>query len=485
MKNTKIPLIPVTLILVVLFMACYLIVMDIGTSSKKDADETVETETEEISAQLTKDDTAVVIYRDTDDKILNFQSVASGKRYALYYDGTTSAEDQYGEVMSVAQIPIGEIVDLTYSAHAKIVQKMAVSTNTWTYTNIVKFSFDRDKKVLQLPDEKYMYTDDLIVASGDHAVELMDINEQDTLTIKGYNRMVTSVIIEKGHGYIRLLNDEYFVGGWVEVGQSIIKPISSEMLLIVPEGDYHVRLTNEGNTGEVDVTVARDKETEIDLAEIEIEKVITGMLSFIISPAYAELEIDGKPADYSDLIELSYGVHQIVVESMGYKTLTKNIKIGAPLAEIEIELEEEGDDSSSSSSSSSHSSSSPATTISSTVPGTSELLTSLLNQLTSTSTSSSSTSSSSTSSSSGSSSSSSTVTSAESRVYIDGPESAEVYLDGTYVGIAPCNFKKVTGTHVITLRASGYQTKSYTVDIADDGNSISFSFSALVTGVSE
>ena len=61
----------------------------------------------------------------------------------------------------------------------------------------------------------------------------------------------------------------------------------------------------------------------------------------------------------------------------------------------------------------------------------------------------------------------------------------EVYLDGNYIGIAPCNFKKVTGTHVITLRANGYQTKSYTIDVEDDGNSVSFSFSALIAGLSE
>lgn len=482
MKKTNFPLIPVTLMMVILFMACYFIVMDMNTKAKTDSEEASETETEDISAQLIRDDTAIVIYRDTEDKILNFQSVVSGKRYALYYDGTTNVESQYGEVMSVVQLPIGEIVDLSYSAHSKIVQQMTVSTDTWTYTDVTKFSFDKAQKVLQLLEEKYRYTDALVVASGDKVVELMDITDQDTLTIKGYNRVVTSIIIEKGHGYLRLLNDEYFVGGWIEVGQSIIKPISSEMLLLVPEGDYHVRLTNEGNTGEVDVTVRRDEETEIDLSEIEIEKVVTGMLSFIITPNYAELEIDGKPMSYADLIELSYGVHRIVVKSLGYKTLTKDIKIGAPLAEIEIELEEvsEDDSSSSSSGNSSSSTSSSSTTLSTTIPSSSDLWNTLLNQLTS-----SSVIYPNTSSSGSSSSSSSAVTSAESRVYIDGPQGAEVYLDGSYIGIAPCNFKKVTGTHVITLRANGYQTKSYTVNVDDDGNSVTFSFSALTAGASE
>lgn len=76
--------------------------------------------------------------------------------------------------------------------------------------------------------------------------------------------------------------------------------------------------------------------------------------------------------------------------------------------------------------------------------------------------------------------SSSIVIPSESKIYFDGPEGVEVYLDGSYVGIAPTSCKKVTGSHVVTLRKDDYQTKSYTVTIEDDGNSITFSFSELV-----
>ena len=38
------------------------------------------------------------------------------------------------------------------------------------------------------------------------------------------------------------------------------------------------------------------------------------------------------------------------------------------------------------------------------------------------------------------------------KVYVNAPEGAEVYLDGNYVGIAPCSFRKATGAHVVTLR---------------------------------
>ena len=46
-----------------------------------------------------------------------------------------------------------------------------------------------------------------------------------------------------------LEGDEYFIGGWIEVGQSIIQPVTEDMLLVVPEGTYDVRISNKGNDG--------------------------------------------------------------------------------------------------------------------------------------------------------------------------------------------------------------------------------------------
>ena len=69
--------------------------------------------------------------------------------------------------------------------------------------------------------------------------------------------------------------------------------------------------------------------------------------------------------------------------------------------------------------------------------------------------------------------------SAQRKIQIQQPAGAEVYLDGNYIGIAPVSTAKVTGSHVITLSRDGYKTRSYTVNIANDGNDVTFSFSDL------
>ena len=91
--------------------------------------------------------------------------------------------------------------------------------------------------------------------------------------------------------------------------------------------------------------------------------------------------------------------------------------------------------------------------------------------------------------SSSSESSSATATTADTtttyyRVHIDAPENVEVYLDGNYVGISPCSFKKTSGSHVITLRKTGYETRSYTVQVDEEQKDVSYSFVDLTTGSS-
>lgn len=65
-------------------------------------------------------------------------------------------------------------------------------------------------------------------------------------------------------------------------------------------------------------------------------------------------------------------------------------------------------------------------------------------------------------------------------VKVNAPADAEVYVDGNYVGIAPTSFVKVAGSHVISLRRTGYQTRSYTIQVDSEKKDVEISFSDLV-----
>jgi len=452
-------IVPIMTIILLTFIGCYLIATEYMKSKvAEEIGEPLDGDLEE--EKLTNEDTVVLLAKDTEKKLLTLRLVTGGREQELSYDGTTAILGRYGDSLSMAQLKVGEILDVVYSTHSRRLNTIQISVNTWTNTGVTNFSFDEKKKIVQIGQEQYQFTDDLVIFSDGEPAQLMDITELDTLTVKGYNRKICSVLIEKGHGYLRLLNDAYFVGGWIEVGQAVIKPITSEMLLPVPEGNYTVRLTNKGYAGQKNVKIVRDQETQIDLSEIDIEEVAVGHIAFHITPDYAQLYVDGDMTDFTERVPLEFGIHQIRVELPGYETVETNIKVGSEFANIDIELDEETEEAESASSSSSAKSSSSSSR--------------------SGSFSSSSESSSSSSSTASSSSSSTAVLSENKKVYVEGPSDVEVYLDGNYIGIAPVSTAKVTGSHVITLSRTGYQTKSYTVNIDNDGNDVTFSFSELV-----
>ena len=260
----------------------------------------------------------------------------------------------------------------------------------------------------------------------------MDINQVDTLKVQGIDRTVYSVAVEKGHGYLRLKNDEYFWGGWIEVGQEIIRPIEEDMLLVVPEGKYDVFLSAKGISGTKKVTIRRDKETELDLGDLKTESVKKfGTLIIAVTPDTADVFIDGQPVDISGPIEAEYGIHQLMAKAEGYQTVTKYIKVGQESATIEVVMEKETEE---------------------TVSGNTTQNNATDNDVASTS---------------------------GGKLTIDAPTDVEVYLDGSYIGIAPVAFTKTAGIHVITLRADGYVTKSYTINIEDTKTNESMSFSEL------
>ena len=156
------------------------------------------------------------------------------------------------------------------------------------------------------------------------------------------------------------------------------------------------------------------------------------MVLFSLTPATTEVYIDGNKIDASLPVTLEYGLHQMIARADGYQSVTKYIRVAQESAAVDVILEmtEETE------------SEEPEVTP---VPDPDPT---------------------------------DTVTDYY-KVFVDAPEGVEVYLDGHYVGISPCSFRKEEGSHVIILRKSGYETRSYTVQIDGEEKDLSYSFADL------
>ena len=276
-----------------------------------------------------------------------------------------------------------------------------------------------------------------MILSGGSLLEANEIQPADTLKVVSKDHRIMGITVERGHGYVRLSGQDNFVDGFVEIGTAVIKRVTEEMLLVVPEGDYTLYISKNGMAGSEDISVKAGEETLVDVSKFEVNKdKETGKIIFTISPARAELYIDQEKTLYDEPVELTCGIHQIRVQADGYKTLTQYIKVGTATANLNVELEEsDGKDD-------------EKDTTSTVTPSVSK---------------------------------NSIDASDGYRVYIEAPTSAELYVDGAYVGIIPTDFAKKEGTHIISFRKDGCQTRSYTLEIDDTKKDVRYSFSDLVS----
>ena len=392
-------------------------------------------------------DTAVVVALDPDNSAVTFMNMDAERQYTLYYDGTTYVKDKYGGPMTISQLRAGDVVDVNFLKGKRQIASVQQSPEAWTYDSVTNYDLGGVNKTASIGSSTYSLPDNVVVFSDGARAEMMDIVSQDVISVRGIDHKIYSINVERGHGYLRLKNDQALIGGWIEVGNAVIREITEDMLLVVPEGSYQVLLSNDGVSSTKDVTVERNKEVVLDVGDLEVAQDKTGRILISVTPAAATVEIDGEEVDISKAVELSYGIHQVHLEAEGYDSLTKYIQVGSEYAKISFTLEKEKEKEESSVSDNTLPEQTPQQGDYTEVkPSVSE----------------------------------NTITAAEgNKVYIDAPKNVEVYLDSNYLGISPISFKKTVGSHTVTLRKSGYKTKSYTIYLYNDGEDITYSFTDL------
>lgn len=417
-------------------------------------------------------DTAIIVSVKEKQKKITFYNRIKQKNYTLQYDGATNFTDKYGSALSAGQLEEGKIVDITFLKGKKLLASLAVSGEGWEYSGVSQFEFSSDQGTLKLLEEVYNIRENTIVLSAGKQVELMDINARDILTIRGTGRDVYSIVVEEGHGYLRLKNEDYFIGGWLEIGK-IIRRVEEDMLLAVPEGEYEVWLSNSGIEGVKEVTIKRNQETELDVGDLKKDDLIKyGTLIFTTEPAEARVYIDGKEIDITRSLRVEYGLHQIMAKAEGYDTVIQYLRINKESANVNIYLEKEKEPTVSGNALSPQKP--EEGTISGNTTGDKQEKPSGDNKNENKNDGSDHKKEENTVSGNDT-----DVSSSGYKVSIEAPEGAEVYVDGNYVGIVPASFPKKSGNHEITIRKNGYLTRSYTIEVDKEQKNASYSFSDL------
>ena len=401
---------------------------------------------------------------------ITIRSIGYETEHALSFTGAADVQNKYGDIMTMSDVELGSIVEAVYDANRDKLLSLYISDEVGI-SKVEEVSgaiFDYAENTVRINGTTYSMSDDVMAFSDNVQIAMNEICSEDQLTVWMYNDKVCSIYVELGHGYVRLSDYASYMGGMVEIGYDVIVPVTEDMLLTVREGTYELRISKDGEVGTKQVKVMKNQETNISLADIAIQPKEMGSVMFKITPADAKVYIDGKRVNTEGAIELTYGKHKINIMAEEYKSYSGSFTVNYAYKIKEYTLEKvdassDSKDSSSTTKKDSTTEKESMTENSSESEGTTE-----------------NADSSTTEDSGVKDVSTTTGKKTSNKVILTAPIGASVYFDGEYLGIAPISFTKVTGSHIITFSQTGYLSKSYTVNLTDDGKDVTLTYDNLV-----
>lgn len=429
---------------------------------QKNNDIKVYENTEEVSVRHEETSmTAIITSMDMENNQMHFVSVLDGTDITLQYHGGVRVSDTKGTDIGIDSVVCGNVVDIVYYADTEKLVSIAKNAKVKTYTQVKKFLYRQEEHTASCNGTGYKVSDYAQVFDGNQVLSLVDVNTEDEVTLSVWNGSLVSVVITKGHGYVRLLNQGTYVGGFVEIGKDVIVPVTTDMLVAVGEGDYTLRINKNGYFGEKSIRVTKDRELNVDISDIAIP---SGTVAFAVTPEDAGevIKVDGEIIANRTYTGL-YGDHELSITAEGYDSFRGSFKITDTMKNLHVTLQQETTEES---------------TEETTEATTQEAQTTTSGQTTQTTEATQNPQTTSATTQSGQ-----TTESAEqgNKITIKKPEGVGVYFDGDYVGIAPVSIKKTAGTHTITLYKAGYLIKSYTIQAEDDGKDDEYSYADLIS----
>jgi hypothetical protein len=454
-------LIGLTFFTAILVFALFEAGKNVRTSSKKVSGNQTKQGKDNSLAGVNKADIStlgIVLGIDKTAGVIDLFDINENKDIRLNFTGGTSFLDKYDQFISVDRVDRGLIVDISYQSEGNKLDSLKFSNKAWEYIGVNNMMVYPEDNTIKIAKSNYTYNN-LFVLDGDSFISLEDLAPQDELTVRGIDETIWSITVAKGHGTVRIKDQEAFLGGSITVGYEAVAQVTENMVITVREGNYNLTIENGKYSGTKNVTVNRNEETVVSVGDLGPEPTKYGKITFEITPLGADLFIDKELTTYASPVELEYGEHSIEVSLGGYATYRGTLvvdyaarKIGIVLPELqsrdEVSITEvdyptgtAGDDDgyivyNDWDSEQNDTEDDP------------DYIDSLVDD---------------------EDLDEDPIVDEDSLIYIQNPAGASVYLNGEYKGVSPGSFKKVIGSHVLTFIKKGYKTKSYTIDIADDG----------------
>ena len=373
------------------------------------------------------EDTSIIESVSEINSTITFYNYGLLKSYTLSYNGLSQFYDKYGTAVSPGQLSKGDMVDIRFIKEKKQLVSLCESNTDLKLTGVTGFSINPGQKTFKYKNDVYKVTGATAILYDKRDLTLNDLDGTDEVSIVGRDSEIYCIVVNKSHGFLSLANGDYFVGGFIEISNKQIEEITEKMELTIAEGDYDVKISQKGNVITRKVRISDNEDTVIDLSDVEIEEAKEGTVAFDVTPSSAKLYVDGRLVDHTKLLTLGYGNHYIEAMADDYEKFSSNLKVAESSATMSIVLKE--------------------TKNSETEKEVSQT--------------------------------------DGAFVFVTEPTGVEVYFDGNYIGLSPVSFAKVSGTHTITIMKEGYGTRSFSVNLENNGKDAYYKFDLLTENSQE
>lgn len=384
--------------------------------------------------------TGVLSYIDIENKKANFIDTSSGVEYEVPYSGGTTFATRYKTAIAASNLILGEIYDVVCNKKG-VATSITGNPDVFEVTGFNNVEVNEKKRRISSGALTYVYSEKAFVVSGEDKIPIAEVLKQDEVTLRGIDDVVYSVVVDKGHGYIRFTGIDAFVGGYAQIGKNQLFDVTEDMVVTASVGTYNVEMVNGVVDATKEVTVESGQESTMDFSEYVQPAQIQGTVNFSVTPAGAIMSIDGEEVDYSSPVQLSYGKHKITLVKNHYEDYTETIVVNSSYVTKVIDMTAKAS----------------ATTAAATTAATKASTTAAAKTTGAT-----------------------TTRSDDYVVNVTSPAGAALYVDSVYAGTVPCTFKKSEGTKTITLTQNGYNTVSYSISIEAGAGDLTYAFPSMV-----
>lgn len=303
-----------------------------------------DTETESTQTEIAEEESLyLVVENDTLDETLTLYSYATGMEHFYEYSFATQFKDKYGNYASYNEFEPGRVVTIGPRDVDGYLTTVQISDQVWEYDKIRRFSADEERGVFTIADTNYSIQDNYYIFSNGERTYLWDVSEDDILRVVGKGNKILSIVVTTGHGTLSLRNTELFEGSFLQLNNDIFTIITDNMDIEIPEGEYILKVANDGWGGTTVIQITRGETTEVDLDELKGAGKQRGIINFSIDVDDVVVYVDYELVDHTQPLELTYGTHVLQIEAEGYDTWKKYLFVNTEESTIWIELEENED----------------------------------------------------------------------------------------------------------------------------------------------